>query len=762
MTIRRLSAIVMLAALSYALTGCGRPDETPSPSHQSTNPSPATQPSDHTTITNQISKPVASFEKNWADHNADLTGTWFCSDQGLYVGLSFQPQKTLYVTKTFNDALENTNTAILAYEKLSDNRLLLIDKNGQANVYKVHINADLLTLETSDAKQYQYQQLSQGQTITEAAQKYRDTKTVAFNVRRQAVEKFLTRPGLLMTIDPQAGENTLNKDALNETGPHVVALSLETTSHLDDVLQYAGSAWYDTYPPIVADLVLQLPSSSHALEHDLTGRLGPVTAQANPALRSPAVLGDFAFDVIGANDRLQLRSVSIGQNKNAQATLWHDPARHDTIIKKFKEESVRVQAMQQAIVDAVKDFAVLKGTSVQAQADSQTSSPPGTPPADSATSFSEDQIILLRDTTSESPRWRGEIHITTIDRDPLTQTTTRHSNTLRFTWATIAITNDAASLIIPVGSRIYQYQLRGSFVGHWSNIASPARYTSQMKIIQATDMATHLANLQAQNTKLNTITTADNLLGLVPIQNQSNQATPIILQLTRKPDDTITASVYYTFFRTYVRMKGQVNQGMRGPTISLAFDNIPPNQKNMRIPASLLAQQLGKQHWQLQLADTGPVLRLIGNYENNQRHPFVLDHASDVWQAKHDTMLKQLLTQNKRMIVTLPAITPGNLPTIITLNQDPTTNQITGTLTGRSLAPTLAIPAASRPADITGALTNQGPWPGMTLKISYQSQSYTMNLIVFEKQNKPALYGVFYPDKASQSETYIQLEQAAQ
>lgn len=762
MTIRRLSALVLLVALSYALTGCDRSAEHPSPSHPSSNASSTTQPSDHATAnvnTNtKTNNAAASFKQSWASSSADLTGTWFCPDEGLYVGLSFQPQKNLRATKTFQDALQNTNTASFAYEKLNDNRLLLIDSDGQAKVLQAHINAGLLILETSDAKRYQYQQLPQGQTITQAAQNFRNAKNVAFNVRKKAVEKFLSRPGLLMTIDPQAGKNIPNT-----AGPHVVALSLKTATQIDDALQYTGSAWYDTYPPIVADLSLKLPSSTdHALSHDLTGHLGPVTAKANSALQSSAVLGDFAFDVIGDNDRLQLSSVSIGHDKNAKATLWHDPSRHDAIIKKFKEESVRIQAMQQAIVDAIKEFAVLQGTSVQAQPDSKTSNLLGIPPANSATSFSEDQIILLRDSTSASPRWRGEIRITTNSHDPLTQATTRQAHTLRFTSATIAIKNDAAWLVIPVGSRIYQYQLRGSFVGHWSNIASPARYTSQMKIIQATDMITHLANLQAQNAKLNTITSADNFLGLVPMQSTINQTTPIVMQLTTMPDDTITANVYYTFFRTYVRMKGQVHQGMRGPSISLALNDIPPNQKNMRVPASMLAQQLGKQQWLLQLADTGPILRLVGNFEHNQRHTFVLDHASDIWQAKHDALLKQLLTQNSKMTVTLPAITSGNQPTIIALNQNQTTKQITGTLTGRSLAPMLAIPAASKPADITGTLTNQGPWRGLTLKISYQDQSYTMNLIVFEKQNKPALYGVFYTDKASQSETYIQLEQAAQ
>lgn len=734
--------------LSLNLWGCGRSDDAPE----------ANPPHDASADT--IPKPVVpSFDKTWVDPNTQLTGTWFCSKEGLYIALVFEPGRTVRVTPTFQDAIQNTNTIVLDYEKLNDSRLLLISANGSARVLNVQMMSDTIVLQTPEGDRYQYQQLPPGMSVATAAKDYRDTKAVAFDVRRLAIEKFLARPGLLLTIYPQSQSETQASSNTSENPvPHVVALSLNAVSKAQDSLRYTGSAWYDTYPPVLADLVLNVPTTKSTVEHRVAARLGPVKTFANPAIRSPALLGDFTFDIAGPNDRLQLRGYASGPNSSTRATLWHDAERHDAIIKKFKEESVRVQSMQQAIVNALKDFAVLQGTSAQAL------NPPttGSTSIDHSRAVSEDQIILLRDPSSTTPLWRGEIQSIITTTDATSHTTKSHTQTLRFTAATIDIKNDAASLVIPVGSKIYQYQLRGSFVGQWSNISSPIQFASQMQITQATDMATYHANLQAQLDKLKSITPSDNLLGFVPVSGNDTEFTPVALQLSRNPDDTVVAYVYYTLFRTLVRMSGQVQQGIRGPSINLNFDQIPPNQKNMRTPASLFAQQIGRQSWQLQLADTGPVLRLIGQDLQNEPTPFTLDHATDIWKTKHDAMLKQLLAQNVRMMTTLPASSPINPPSYMTLKLDEATGRISGQLTGRGLSPTLPFYATSKPAEVTGRLLNQGQWSGMTLNITLADHAYVMELIVFEKQGKPALHGVFYPTKARQSETYVQFEPVAQ
>lgn len=781
LTVTLVAHVALASLVTTALVGCGRTEPPTNTSDSNNTTSKTPDPDPQTADAQAPAYPKSDVQTQTTSPLASaVAGHWLSIDNSMLTGLAFLPSHQLRTTHLRHADRIETETQTLPYTLSSDSRLTLTNLNGEPETYQLKIDSNLLTLQaitpstsattttatpmptaTTHAAEpgqiHRYERLPASTTVAKAHLARWQVKSRAYDARRRALEQFLLETGLLLTIEPTNTQSTqLQTPPLAPVTsiPAIKQIALSVTGGRTRLI-YAGQAWPQADTPIQTGVVIALKHlpQTHTSFVNISLDSAQLThtdlAKTLPAMLLLRVTGDaehLVIDDVIQNNFNQPQRISLKQN----------PLKHDVIVKAFREETARRKTMTDAIVQTLKDYAILKGKSAIS--------------GDQAPGLSNDTIYLLRDTSSTSPLWQGEIHtqLPLAQNDSSTNTQAAQPTILRFAAAAVTIQNNRPVLVIPAGSKTYTYRLDNGFTGHWSHTGFTTAYPSNLQVALAMDMPDYIANKKALRDKINTITSVMTLAGLAPIASHPHQLTPVTIQITLHDDDTVTAQAHYTLFNSHVNFTGKLLQLIQGPAIILNIADIPAAQPNVRMSAALLTRKLGKQQWHLALADTGPVFLLQGTAQGEVHENLRLSLVNETWQARQTALLNQLLTSGSTLKVVWPTSAAPDAPDKLSLKLDPASLVITG----QHLAKDQAAPnpyknpyknAASPEANtIQGSLSHQGIWPGLTLKLNTARNQYTMQLIVFEHDNQPALNGLYYNTLSPQAETYLQLEKVSE
>lgn len=694
----RASITLVLAAAGLALPGCGSDEAPPTSARQA-----ADQP-----LQGKAASSASQFE-----------GSWLCITHGPLAALEFTRDDKVLTYRSLESALAGQGGMMLTYAVLDGGRLSLTSPDGRTQTFDAVLTRDEMQLQTQAGETHRYQKVKAGSTLAQAVTEFVKERFEAYQKRAALLREHLAQPNLLLVVQNDAGQETM-----------ATALALQP----GNPNTFHGSAVNDLALVTVAPAELKLVLNERSFDTKVQVALRPaqtVTGQAAPGIAQ----GSFMMNVDDSPNGLVISGPIRVGDQSFQAKLLTDPIRHAGIMASYQKERDRIDALKQPMVEALSDFAILRGSAGVANSEQTTT----------------DQITLVRNAGDGPVTWRGEIE--TVND------TTGQSRTLPFAAAGVGVENDKAVLVIPANGRIYQLTLQGQFTGKWSANPNTPGQNVTLDIIQATDKATHDAQVEAQRQALLAISQDQVFHGFVPVNGPSKETAPATLRMQISPDGNISAQVHYTLFKSNVLMQGQIEDALLGPTISLKFQDIPSGQEGVRLSANMLSMKIRNQRWNLRLTDTGPVTRLTGHLSIAGQGSMQFVEATDTWKAHHQALIKNALQQGATFTVIQPD-RKNVEPTLIDLKLADDGQAVTGTLTqgGRHLA-------VKPESTLEGKLADIGPWPGVSLTLApfgVKSTRHTLELIVLERQGKLILSGVMFPNHAPQAENYIELEKVTQ
>jgi hypothetical protein len=689
------NALMMAGPLVLSLAmiaGCGRSESAP----------PASS-------AEAAAKPL---EGKAASKPSQFVGTWFCTTDGPLTGLEFLKDGKVLVYSSLLSLTQGAQGMMLNYDVLEGGRLSLTAPMGQTDVYHAVLSGDQLELRNSDGEAHRYRRLTAGQTLAEAAKEHQAAIVKRYEERASQLRAFLQRKDLvLIGQSPELGER--------------FAIALELVGQGERI---TGNAFHEGAVIVPGGIEVIPQINPQSQQSQMQVRLA-TSSNTHPA-GSNVTQGAFRLKVEGTNSDLQITGPLVMNNVSVTAQLKADAARHAKIVDAYKQQQAQAETLKQPIIEALRDYAVLRGTSaVQNSPNQQT----------------QDQIILIRDPNSST--WRGEIQTT--------NTTTGQTQTLQFMGAGIEVQNGQARLTIVTPGRIYQLGLQGKFTGTWSFSPRDRGLPSELDIIEAADKATYDARIAAQKQALLSIKPTQLFYGLVPANGPNQEVTPVVLTLEIKPDGQIIANANYTIFRSNVLMTGQVADSLIGPTIQLKFKDIPAGQTGVRVSANMLSMKIRHQQWNLRLPDVGPSPRLVGHLSSSGNGTLAFTQHSDTWKAHLDSQLRNALTKGLTWKVVHPSRRDNVEATTLSLKFTDDGKQVAGEIAtgGRHLS----VPAQST---LAGQLTDAQGWPAITLELTPagRGSKHSLELIYLEQDGQPRITGVIYPSHAPQATTFLELE----
>jgi hypothetical protein len=179
--------------------------------------------------------------------------------------------------------------------------------------------------------------------------------------------------------------------------------------------------------------------------------------------------GAITFQASGdMDDPTLLAQVTYG-GKNFELALKRDPDQHQEIVGRFDTEMARFEALRKPIVDLLKNYAVLEGTSVS---DNPSYHPKG---------YSH-RLVLVRN--AENGTYSGEATFTVID--------TGAQSPFPSISAEVTLVEDQPMLLIQTPIRQYQLNASdaGKLTGGWFHAGFPNGYPIELTVTSATDAPT--------------------------------------------------------------------------------------------------------------------------------------------------------------------------------------------------------------------------------------------------------------------------------
>ncbi|WP_305042826.1 hypothetical protein [Geoalkalibacter sp.] len=691
-------AIVCLLALLLLLAGCGRSEET-SPGGSAASDQPV---------------------KGQALSKAgQITGIWFRMTEGDLFGIEFLKDNKALVTLEVQVALRGSSGIMVSYNILEGGRLSLTTPDGETIIYDTSLAGDQLELRSQRGVQatevQRFRRLKPGQTLAQAFEEEKVAKALARKKRIEALDAFFSQPGLVLGVrDPQPTSPPMLALILGETDTGMPAGSQPSGG-------FSGKAVHDNSPPVLARIegaLVENRTGDFQLNVQLGQQLEPVTT------RPSATQGQFVLEISGDDKRPQIAGrVSYGQGRDFELELRQDQKMHAQIVKKFKDEKMRVAALQESINSLLKDYALLSGRSAS--------------PLQHEPNGSSDQILLLRD--ERSGNLGGEITVTNNHTGSL--------QILPISRASIMVEGDKALLLLEAIGRQYTLErdsATGQFTGYWAQGINLPGYAATLELAEALDRAALNERLDAQRKALARISPEDVFQGFIP-HWPNREPNPVSLKLNIDQSGAVQASAFYPMFKSTVTFKGQVRESASGPFIELRFLDIPAS-PGARISTNMFSMQIRNQVWELRVSDGGSSPQLAGRLKLGGSGSFELKQSDEQWQALQRTLYHEALNESRRFIMVHPD--PGRRePAYIELKLDAASQRISGVYLNPGVRMT---GVTDMRRAVSGDLRDMEGWLvlHLTMEQPVGARNRTtdeMDLLVRRHEDKILLNGVEYP-----------------
>ncbi len=566
-----------------------------------------------------------------------LEGTWLGITEGDFVGLEFMADGQVLATPVVGFG----TSQMFRYSLLEGGRLSLTLPNGQSRVFTAEIGGDQLELSgfmmLSGTNSQRYRRLPSGKTLEQGIEEQRAAEARAYEERLAAVNAFLAHPDLVIApTTPAAG------------APAAIALELAAGG--------VGRAWHDDAPPHLDQITVQPGAGDRAGTLQVSVTFGqqiqpPPTQQRSGTTITFAVAGDARNPTLTAQ-------VNFG-GQPFELAIVRDRDRHAAIVGRFDAEIARIEALRAPLISALRDYAVLQGTSA--------------PDNPNRPQPSRIEVVLVRDEASGA--YAGES--TLIDG------TTGQAVTAPAT-AQITVTGDRAMLMINASNRQYQLSLdqaAGKFSGGWFYQGNPNGWQAELTATQAFDAATRQRQVGAERTALASLQVATPLIGLVDGRIQFLPQPMAVSLALSSSGGQIAGTATFPIVRAVIDVQGQIVESLTGPRLQLRFTGL---RESGHGHAQNVFTTLRTQTWSYAVADAGtsgaPIKLTNG--------ALTLTQATDAYRRSLLEQLTAAMSGGLKMTITHPRYNDNVTPLTFEFRIDRATGRIGGSVvsgTARSM-----------------------------------------------------------------------------
>jgi len=628
----RIAPIIIALSL-VVLAGCPKKDS--SGSSDSSGSGKSSDPS----------KPMAGRAPT---KTSQFKGVWLATTPGDHIGLEFLSDNKCLVSDVVTASLAGgTGSGQMAtYDLIDGGRISFVFPTGLTKVYGITVNGDELELKGNQALSLggsgdfqRFRRLKPGQTLMDGMKEQEAIEAKQQQQRSEGVDEFLKRPGLVLTVT-QPGEGA----------PAPIALDPGPVNGGN----FSGKGWYDERPPHLDAIAGQVSTDKNNGTVSLAVRFGP---RMQPPAAQQSQGGQITLDVTGDPKDLHVTGKVNYGGHPYEMVLKSDPALHDQIVKHFNDEIARTESLKKPLVDALKDYAVLNGTS---------GSPYPNQPKPNA-----DQLILFRDPAVKNPGiWRVEgssLNGQTNASEPITNAA-----------AAIVIANDKPLLRVVSQTREYILQPSGNgqLAGHWRSPSNPNGQPAQFTVTQALT-SQERDQVFAEQRKALTQIPADTIFAGMSFEDSPlglSLPIPVSLRLIPSASGAFTGTATYPSMQCVLNMAGQVQDTPMGPRLLLKYTGIEKNAGNN---SEFFAKNVAESgSWSLGATDA-TARKLAGQWQRpNSHRPVTLDRATDEWRNQLRTKLAETLAKSGEFYLARPA-DPAHEPTVLDFSIDPAANKVT-------------------------------------------------------------------------------------
>lgn len=576
--------------------------------------------------------------KNVTDAS-QLLGAWASTGDGEFDGIELMKdgKALLYMGESGGITVD--------FSVLEGGRLSLVLPGGATIVHEARLDGQQLELKSernllTGGGTQRFEKLKGGKTIAQARQERNAKKAQEYKERVTALEAYLKQPGLVL--------------AVTESGPGApptIALDLTQGGG-----SFTGRAWHDDRPPhldaISGQLVLNEKDQAAQVTVQFGQRLQPPGGQSGGGQITLLATGD------GKNLRIA-NKITYGQpGTQYEMSLRSDPEAHAAVIQRFDAELARIEALKTPILDALKDFAVLRGE-LQPLAGGQA-------PPESA------ELVLVREGKSSQyrcealaigARGRGELALNSA--------------------AEIQVVNERPLLRIVCPPR-REYLLGVSndnptrLAGQWKQLGQSQGPGAQFQILEALDAAARDARFEAQRQAISSLGTETTFTGLAFEDSGLGLEMPISfsLKIAVKADGSVSGTAEYPSMATRMTVAGQMAMGPGGPRLQLSYPAMETTAKDQ-----IFLRSIQPGNWSLApTLGSGP-RKLTGYFTGPPVRSTTLTQLTD--ESRSQLRKKVVEAFNKdggrfHLARCTGWQVPGQIPTVVEWKLDEASNKITG------------------------------------------------------------------------------------